>query len=112
MALAASHHAGSHSPYMLAQAWVNRFPISQAGPTTHSLPDPRTRRGVEPSARSTAAGSHAAGACRYITQPEPELKGHSVTVQAEERTVAEMKKEASRLWPPALAALMQASAQV
>ena len=49
--------------------------------------------------------------CRYINQPEPALQGHSVTVKADEATVAAMKQEASRLWPPALAALMQVSTE-
>ena len=46
--------------------------------------------------------------CRYVTQPEPELKGHSVTVSADKEQVEDMHAQAGRLWPPALAALMQA----
>lgn len=44
---------------------------------------------------------------RYINQPEPGLKGHSVTVKADNQKVAEMHEQAAATFTPELAALMQ-----
>lgn len=43
----------------------------------------------------------------YINQPEPQLKGKSVTVKADERALKELHEQAQRIWPPALAKLLQ-----
>lgn len=45
--------------------------------------------------------------CRYVNQPEPELKGASVTIKATEDKVEQMQKEADQIWPPELAQLMR-----
>ncbi|CAL8464618.1 g4153 [Coccomyxa elongata] len=45
----------------------------------------------------------------YINQPEPGLKGHSVTVKADDRKIAEMHEQAAATFTPELAALMQAT---
>ena len=50
----------------------------------------------------------AAVACRYVNQEEPQLKGRSVTVKADEQTVQEMHRSAEATFTPALAKLMQA----
>lgn len=44
---------------------------------------------------------------RYENQPEPELKGPSVTIRAPDEQIADMKRRAQEAWPPALAALMK-----
>ena len=44
---------------------------------------------------------------RYVNQPEPELKGSSVTVKATQDKVEEMHKDAERTFSPALAKLMK-----
>ena len=49
---------------------------------------------------------------RYENQPEPELNEPSVTIKASEETVADMKRRAEQIWPPALAALMQVLSQI
>lgn len=45
----------------------------------------------------------------YVNQPEPELKGSSVTVNADEEAVKTMCQEAKDVWPMELASLMQAT---
>ena len=68
----------------------------------------RNRRGEALCIRLLGA-CHAQSAWRrYVSQPEPQLRGHSVTVQADAQQVEDMKAQAGRQWPPALAALMQA----
>ncbi len=47
--------------------------------------------------------------CRYVNQPEPQLKGHSVTVKADEATIQEMHRSAEATFTPELAKLMQVS---
>ena len=47
------------------------------------------------------------GTRRYVNQPEPQLKGASVTIHAPQEQVAEMQRQAQDIWPPALADLMQ-----
>ena len=44
---------------------------------------------------------------RYINQPEPGLKGHSVTVKADEQKVAEMHEQAAATFTQELAGLMR-----
>jgi hypothetical protein len=45
--------------------------------------------------------------CRYVNQPEPELKGPSVTIKATEDRIQQMHREADQIWPPELAQLMK-----
>ncbi|KAH9539916.1 hypothetical protein CY35_15G081500 [Sphagnum magellanicum] len=45
----------------------------------------------------------------YINQPEPQLKGKSVTVKADEKALAALHEQASKTWVPELATLMQAT---
>jgi len=45
--------------------------------------------------------------CRYVNQPEPELKGPSVTIKATEDRIQQMQREADQIWPPELAELMK-----
>lgn len=47
----------------------------------------------------------------YINQPEPQLKGKSVTVKADERAMKELHEQAERTWPPELSKLMQSTAK-
>lgn len=44
---------------------------------------------------------------RYINQPEPGLKGHSVTVKADEQKIAEMHEQAAATFTQELAGLMR-----
>ncbi|XP_024403064.1 uncharacterized protein [Physcomitrium patens] len=46
----------------------------------------------------------------YINQPEPQLKGKSVTLKADEKAIKELHEQAQRTWPPELAKLMQSTA--
>lgn len=43
----------------------------------------------------------------YINQPEPQLKGSSVTIKVSEEMIKEMHKEAERIWVPELSRLMK-----
>ncbi|GAB2275552.1 hypothetical protein Dimus_010309 [Dionaea muscipula] len=45
----------------------------------------------------------------YINQPEPQLKGNSVTMKVNEEMIAEMHKESERVWVPELSRLMKAT---
>ncbi|DBA89990.1 TPA: hypothetical protein ACH3X2_004363 [Trebouxia sp. C0005] len=45
----------------------------------------------------------------YVNQPEPELKGPSVTIKATEDRIQQMHREAEQIWPPELAQLMKAT---
>lgn len=42
-----------------------------------------------------------------MNQPEPELKGPSVTIKATEDRIQQMHREADQIWPPELAQLMK-----
>lgn len=44
-----------------------------------------------------------------MNQPEPELKGPSVTIKATEDRIQQMQREADQVWPPELAQLMKVS---
>eukprot|EP00884_Botryococcus_braunii_P019590 jgi/Botrbrau1/6314/Bobra.0339s0024.1 len=44
---------------------------------------------------------------RYVLQEEPRLKGHSLTVKAEEADLERLRERAYVTWPPALALLMK-----
>ena len=46
---------------------------------------------------------------RYVNQPEPPLKSHSVTVKADAAKIADMHARAADTFSPALAALMRAT---
>ncbi|GMH07008.1 hypothetical protein Nepgr_008848 [Nepenthes gracilis] len=43
----------------------------------------------------------------YINQPEPLLKGSSMTIKVSEEMIEEMRKEAEKLWLPELSRLMK-----
>lgn len=45
--------------------------------------------------------------CRYVNQPEPELKGPSVTVTADDHKIQDMHHSAEQTWPPELTELMK-----
>jgi len=46
-----------------------------------------------------------------VNQPEPELKGPSVTIKATEDRIQQMHREADQIWPPELAQLMKVGPQ-
>ncbi|XP_010670730.2 uncharacterized protein LOC104887713 [Beta vulgaris subsp. vulgaris] len=45
----------------------------------------------------------------YINQPEPEIKGNSITLKVSKETIAQMQEEAERIWVPELVALIKAT---
>ncbi|KAL2631628.1 hypothetical protein R1flu_016314 [Riccia fluitans] len=47
----------------------------------------------------------------YVNQPEPSLKGNSVTIHPDEETKDEMHEEADRTWLPEFAELIKATPQ-
>ena len=65
-----------------------------------------------PGATSGAYNKLTARLCerrRYVNQPEPPLKSHSVTVKADAGKIADMHARAAETFTPALAALMAAT---
>ena len=45
--------------------------------------------------------------CRYVNQDEPALKGHSVTVKADEEQIRNMRERAAQTFRPEMAQLLQ-----
>lgn len=54
-------------------------------------------------------GSFSVWLHRYVNQPQPELHGSSVTLQATQDRIQHMHREADLIWPPQLAELMKVS---